>query len=192
MNQADVQQHLVTPSQFLRRGLKLVNVPGDVQDRRCRSKNCKTFKSHFGLHPNHCATLWKDLLATDVVEAQVGVDDIDLKGFFMALHSLRVCNTDECNAAKFGNPDINAMAATTWWWMQRFAALRVVKIKWPTDEEWGDDAFILSVDGTHMMLNEPRAMHMTALQVTRLNGRDSMPSGRTDVPSTIQMHSCLD
>jgi len=56
----------------------------------------------------------------------------------------------------FDNMDFQKMASDTWWWVQRIAALRHQVIVFPTEEAWGGTALILSIDGTHMSINEPR------------------------------------
>jgi len=155
MGDAHVEQLFLTGNQMLRRGLRLVGVPTDVQERRGTNANVRVFKSHFGPHPNHCATVWKQLLTTDVAEAKVLPEQVDLKAFFMALHHVRVYLTDDQRNPTFNNMDFQKMASDTWWWVQRIAALHHQVIVFPTEAAWGGTAIILSIDGTHMSINEP-------------------------------------
>ena len=46
-------QHLVNPSQMLRRALQSINIDEKTQNRRLRSTNIRTFKANFGKHPLH-------------------------------------------------------------------------------------------------------------------------------------------
>jgi len=153
---ANVEEVLVTSEQMLRRGLKLVGVPAEVQDRRTKKTNVRIFGSHFGPHPNHCASTWKQLLTTDIPDAKVLPSQVDLKAFFVALNHARVYLTDDQRNPQFDNMDFQKMASDTWWWVQRIAALRRQVIVFPTEDSWGDTVMILSIDGTHMMIHEPR------------------------------------
>lgn len=151
-----LQELFVSPSQMLRRGLKLIGVLAEVQDRRCRATNIRIFKSHFGPHPSQCSTIWKRLLTTDIADAKVEPEEVDLKAFFMALNHVRVYLTDDQRNPTFDNMDFQKMADDTWMWVSKIAALRNEVIKMPPEDSWGDTVCILSIDGTHMMINEPR------------------------------------
>lgn len=87
---------MVTPKQFLSRGLRLVK----VDTRRIQHKaKIRKFRSFFGAHPNQCQSAWNDLFTTTIPEARVASDEADLFGFFAALNFLRVYDTEDRRAA---------------------------------------------------------------------------------------------
>jgi IS5 family transposase len=47
------------------------------------------------------------------------------------------------------------MREQTWKYVEKIAALKPMKILWPADNDW-KTTFIISVDGTHAHINEPR------------------------------------
>jgi hypothetical protein len=59
-----MEEYLISPEQMLRRGLRAVGCGSEVQARCYKKTNVKNFKAHYGPHPNHCATIWKDILVT--------------------------------------------------------------------------------------------------------------------------------
>lgn len=150
----NIDQWLLSSARMLYMGLKFVNVPKDVQNRRRQPLNVRIFRSHYGLHPNHAASMWKDLLTSNNpdIKVQAGKDS-DLKSFFMALHHLRLYLTDDVNNVVFGSMDFDKMRQQTYWFIQRIAALRAEKIVFPT--EW-KDVLTFSIDGTATTSRETR------------------------------------
>lgn len=144
----------VTPSQMLRRGLKLLGLSQKVQNRRDKGSNVRVFKSHYGVHPNHTSTAWRDIINTQ----QLDEHEVDLKAFFMALNFLRCYDNEDIRATRFG-VDKWKMRKLVWCWIQRLANLKALKIKIP--DSW-DTTFVFSIDGTHYRINEPR--HATLKQ----------------------------
>jgi len=142
---------LVSSAQMLQRGLRLLGLSA----RKLHySTKVRKFKAHFGSHPNQCATVWKDLLTTDIPAARVAPEDADLRGFFGALYFLRLYQSEDVRAARFKMNE-KTHRELSWLWVGKIAALKDLKIKWPADEEW-DTTFIVSVDGAHFRINEPR------------------------------------
>jgi hypothetical protein len=84
-----MEEYLISPEQMLRRGLRAVGCGFEVQARCYKKTNVKNFKAHYGPHPNHCATIWKDILVT-LYSFFDSPDEVNLRGFFLGLHFL--CN----------------------------------------------------------------------------------------------------
>jgi hypothetical protein len=83
-----MEEYLISPEQMLRRGLRAVGCGSEVQARCYQKTNVKNFKAHYGPHPNHCATIWKDILVTySLLDSP---DEVNLRGFFLGLHFLRL------------------------------------------------------------------------------------------------------
>lgn len=144
----------LTGNAILSKGLGLINMNQDSQDRKMFKTRVVYFKAHFGLHPYHVARVWKQLLETDIEEARVLPRVLDeIKYFFMALHFLKRYKTELELAAMF---QINEKTAREWMWyyVRKIGALKAEKIVWPDDDEWGDLIFICSIDGTHCRMEE--------------------------------------
>ena len=136
----------MTPSQMLRRGLKAVRVDSATQKTRNLTYNTGSFKSFFGVHQNHASSVWTDLLLI------VPVQQLDLKGFFMALNFLRNNDSESTRASLFDENDRMTTRNRVWFWVNQIASLKPNKIVWPDD--W-DTTFIISLDGTHFKIQEP-------------------------------------
>ena len=126
-------QLVVTPDQMLFRGLKAVGVSKEEQQRRFKTSNCTNFKSHYGIHPNHASTVWRDLLTTTMPAARVDEDDANLLAFFWVLNFVRSNMNLNVRRSLFRwKGDINVMGTTIWFWVDKIAALLSQKVKWPT------------------------------------------------------------
>ena len=148
---------ILTASQMLRYGLELVGIDADTQARRFRSTNVDYFMSHFGPHPLHAASVWQDLQTCQQTCPDAFVDpaSAEIDAFFYGLYFLRLYQTESVRAARF-QVGKQTMREKTWYYVKKIAALKRIKIVMPT--EW-DTTFIMSVDGAHFRLNEPRDPH---------------------------------
>lgn len=144
---------LLTSNQMFRRGCKLVGIPL-TGGRMKKAGRIELFKSFFGKHPNQLATVWNDLMTTTIVAARVDRQDVDLKGFFAALTFLKIYDKEHVRRVHFKMEE-KSLRELTWFWVTKIAALKALKIVWPEDDEW-KTTFIISVDGTHFQINEPR------------------------------------
>lgn len=147
---------LLTATQMLRQGLLLLNIDEDRQSRRQRSANVDDFKAHFGPHPLHAAKVWRELLtcANSCPAAYINPDTAELDAFFYGLHFLRCYTRERERSSRFG-VGLQTMREKSWYYVKKIAALKTLKIVWPQDNEW-DTVFIVSVDGSHFQINEPR------------------------------------
>lgn len=137
--------------QLLRRGLRVVRVDNDVQQRRGAKHNVEQFRSFFGPHPNQVAECWNDLI---VNQALVPVARISLLGFFMALNFLRCYHRSEkVRSALFGNIELKRARELTWYYIQKIDELYQFKIFWPATFS---STFIGSVDGSNKRSTETR------------------------------------
>lgn len=149
----------MTPVEMLRKGLEMFGSL-TTNNQTSDDVNIRSFVASYGLHPNQCAAIWNELLTTDIVAARVQPDQVDWRGFFLALNHARVYLTDEQRSIIFGNMDYHWMSATTWWWVCRIAALRCKILAWPT--EWDDKTFLgsigLTTDSTFWSPKEPTVL----------------------------------
>ena len=148
---------VLTTRQMLKQGLDLIGISHYRQKRIGRDRLINKFKSHYGRHPFHLAKLWRDLLTTTNQDALVDEnDDRNILGFFAACNFLKVYAMEEVRDDFMGeNMHLNEIRSEAWKYTRKIAALKGGKIVWPADHEW-QTTFIISVDGTHRLVNEPR------------------------------------
>ena len=141
----------VTSSEFLQLGLSIWYSRWRLRLMRTQKGKIKRFKSYYGVRPSLCATIWEDLQRTKIPEARLD-NDVNPKHFLMALHSLKRYPTDR---EREGPWDINSDrgAKLVWYYLEKLQALKAEVIVWP--EDWGDDVWIITVDGTHCWIEEP-------------------------------------
>ena len=145
---------IITADEFLKIGIKLVSYT-KRQIRRCKKKtNVERFVAHFGSIPCVCACIWEDLQTTEVEEAQVPVNDLNVEYFLMAMYHLKRYVTESEREAIF---DISKKwgREKVWFYIEKVQALKAQKIVWPADN-FGDDIWGPSVDGTHSCMTEPQ------------------------------------
>jgi hypothetical protein len=144
---------ILTGDEFLKLGLKIVGYKGR-RIRRCKKKtNVERFVEHYGSIPTICAIIWEDLQTTEVEEARVPVEDLNVHFFLMAMHALKRYPTEGEREAIF---DISKKWGRdkVWYFVEKIQALKAQKIVWPEDN-FGNDIWGLTVDGTHAWIQEP-------------------------------------
>mmetsp|Transcript_49 Transcript_49/g.73 ORF Transcript_49/g.73 Transcript_49/m.73 type:complete len:339 (+) Transcript_49:84-1100(+) len=142
---------LYLPEEMRYEGLLAVNLSVTRINKAMAETNDARFKAHYGVFPSVCCCLWKDLQTTSVEEARIEPKDINLKHFFMALHTLRKYPTEYEREAIF---DISIRGGRDWSWfyVRKIQALKAIKVVWP---EFGPEVWIISVDGQHCWKQEP-------------------------------------
>ena len=146
---------IYTENELMLEGLKII---GYTERRILRAKyetNKDRFRSHFGSNMNVCICIWEDLQTATINEAWVPPTKRNIKHFLMTLHFLKRYPTEIEREAIF---DISPQYGREWVWyyVEKIQALKAVKIKWPEDFEIQDDVWILTVDGTHCWIHEPK------------------------------------
>jgi hypothetical protein len=143
-----------TPDEILRKGLRLVNYSKKRIRRAKKVRNIERFKGHYGSEPVVVAQIFEDLQRTDIPEAYLPPSDAKINLFLMAMHHLKRYPTELEREPIF---DIDAMQGRDWVWffLEKVQALKAVKICWP-DDNFGSDIWVVTVDGTHCWITEPR------------------------------------
>lgn len=155
-SESDVNPDVVvfTPSEVMQKGLRLVHYRKKRIQRACRATNVERFKHHFGTTPQLAAQIFEDLQRTDVQEAFLPPDDAKIDMFLMSLHALKKYPEE---MEREGTFDISRRQGREWvfYYLEKIQALKAVKICWPEDN-FGDDLWVITVDGTHVWMNEPK------------------------------------
>jgi DDE superfamily endonuclease len=142
----------LTAAEFLQLGLSVWYTQERLRTLRTNKSKINRFKSYYGLRPSLCASIWEDLQRTKVEEARIDSDHLNPKHFLMALHTLKKYPTDD---EREGPWNVNRDKGRTlvWYFLRKLRALKAEVIVWP--EDWGNDIWIITVDGTHCWIEEP-------------------------------------
>jgi hypothetical protein len=145
---------ILTADEILKTGLKLVGYKKGRIGRAKKTANVDRFVGHFGSIPCVCASICEDLQTTNVKEARVPVKHLHFEYFLMAMHHLKRYPTE---VEREGIFDISLKwgQAKVWYYVEKVQALKAQKIVWP-DDNFGEDIWALTVDGTHCWIREPQ------------------------------------
>jgi hypothetical protein len=133
----------MTESFILSKGLSLVGFPSSRQKVR-HSLNVERFRSFYGVGPKAATAILKDL------EKKA---EMEISHFFMTLNWLRLYDTEHVLSGRWGLSEetirnqIKSMS-------EAIQSLKERKIVWGDFDD--DEVFIITVDGVHCRINEPR------------------------------------
>lgn len=145
--------NILTTDEVLARGLEPVNYDVIRQESVKQKTRVRQFKTHFGSHPSIYAELWEALQTSDdqnVCVASNSSKDIDM--FLKSIFYLKSYPLDDVLASRFG---LHEQTCQKWvnFYVQKIAALKDAKIKWPVTWE---SIFIIWIDCVIFGINEPR------------------------------------
>jgi len=146
---------ILTAEEILKLGCKYAGI-GERRYAKCKKEKSriKWFKSAFGSDPITIAEIFDDLQTTDIAEAFIDPKEITIDHLLMAMNFLYRYTTELQRAGMFGVSPHTA-GTKTWLYVRKIQALKEKMIVWPEDHEWGEDIFIITVDGTHFRIHEP-------------------------------------
>jgi hypothetical protein len=145
---------ILTADEFLKIGLQLVGYKKRRIRRAKKRLNAERFLGHYGSIPCICAMIWEDLQTTEVEEAPIPAEHLKVEYFLMAMHHLKRYPTEVEREGMF---DISSKWGRdkVWYYVEKTQALKAQKTVWP-DDNFGDNIWVLTVDGTHCWLREPQ------------------------------------
>ncbi len=145
---------ILTADEFLKIGLQLVGYKKRRIRRAKKRSNVERFLGHYGSIPCICAMIWEDLQTTEVEEARIPAEHLNVAFFLMSMHHLKRYTTE---VEREGIFDISLKWGRdkVWYYVEKIQALKAQKIVWPEDN-FGDDIWALTVDGTHCWIREPQ------------------------------------
>ena len=157
---------IFTAAEILLMGLKAVNftdkrvnrVKGDPNS---SATNFKRFKNHYGVSHVVVAALWEDLQLTDIPQARWNVKKKGLKvvgELFESLHFLKAYKTESNRESTFDTSP-KTLRERCWAVLRKIQALKEDKIVFPDD--FGDDIWIMTVDGINCEITEPTTREVT-------------------------------
>jgi hypothetical protein len=154
-NELDRNAVILTMGEFLEIGLKVFFTEERIKTFRSYKSQVDNFKEYFGCTPLIAAKLWEDLQRTSIPEAKLDPDHLEPKHFLMALHHLQKYPTDKERVGPW-NINRDEGRELVWYYLEKIQALKGEVIVWPDDEEWSNDIWIVTVDGTHCWIEEPQ------------------------------------
>ena len=144
---------ILTAPEVLLQGLMLGHFTELDVMRANADTNERRFTNLYGCQSRTCAAIWETLHTTQVVEAVVPPEKRIFKWFLMSLHHLKKYPTELDRESMFGVSE-SWGRKQCWYFVEKIRALKSEKIVWP--EDFGDDDWCISVDGTHFKIEEPR------------------------------------
>jgi hypothetical protein len=143
-----------TEQEVLRTGLNILHYTKKKIRRAKRARNLDRFKGHYGVLPVVVCELIQDLQTELTGKFYIPRKKMVLQYLLMALHHLKRYPTELEREPLF---DISFSQGRQWIWyfIERIRALKHLKIRWP-DDGFGDDIWVLTVDGQHCWIQEPQ------------------------------------
>ena len=150
--------HYVQAEEMQRRGVDLLGYTVQQIGNAKNITNFGRFKSAFGASPSTLCTIYEDLQTSSIVDdgfiVKLVGDDTSLKWFLISFHFLRKYPTEKDRSLIF-NVSERYSRDLIWTMLRRVQALKAKKITWP-DDLGGSDSWIMTVDGTHCWIAEPK------------------------------------
>lgn len=147
---------IVTVDEMLSAGLLLAKLN---EGRSKRAVKEKDFTDRYGSSARVLAQLWEDLQLTELEDARVLPDQLDLNGFLMTHHFLRHYQTETERKCTNNGVRVADQRDVVWFYIRKIAALKEEKIVFTKEHMDSDSIWIMTVDGTMSAANE--ASHPT-------------------------------
>ena len=144
-----------TADDMLRRGMKLAGLEDRAFAKRKQASLEQAFVDRYGCFSVVAAQIWEDMQRTSINEAFLPINERDkVDYFFMSLHFLKRYPV-ESERALWYKCHQDTCRDWSWKFIKKIHALKHEKITWPVDN-YGQDTWILTVDGVHCWCNEPK------------------------------------
>ena len=146
-------RQIYTIDEMMERGLTIYFSDARVRKAKVIT-NIRRFVGFYGSSPTVCCHIWEDLQTKLTPDAQIPDNKLNLKYFLMAMNFLKCYPTE---IAREGPWNISEKVGREWVWyyIKNIQALKAKKITWP-DDNFGNDKWAISVDGTHCWIGEPK------------------------------------
>jgi len=148
----DIEIH--APAEMLVEGLKHLGWDNSNMTTRLTTQMKKDrFRGHFGSDPRVAAQIWEDPQTTKIELARVPPSQRNLLHFFWAMHFLKKYPKSAIEADQIWKVSENTCVNCSWYHVEKVRALQRLKLRWPSNN-FGDDTWIGTVDGTHFRNQE--------------------------------------
>lgn len=144
-----------TATEVLKAGLdlifsaaKIARVKGDPHTSKT---NIQRFKDHCGANPAIISLIWSELQTTSHSAARIKVLKFD--HFLESLNFLYRYHREAEREGQFDKSP-KTLRKWNWYYLLKTQALKSTKIVFPPTEEFGDDIWVMSVDGVHSEFKE--------------------------------------
>jgi len=134
-------------------GLVVAGLDQQRAQRLCAKRKERLFRDNFGVGAKAVAAAYEALVSPTAIPA-ARVEKPNLYWYLVSIYWLKVYLTEGQMYAKFGK-DNEEMRNHIKFYIEKLAALKGIKIVWRDLTEL-PEIFVLSVDGVHFWINEPR------------------------------------
>ena len=141
----------MSPSQFLQLGLELMGYDLARQRRVRSAENLARFRCNYGVGPGAIRATYHQLQETEIAEAKI--DKPNSFYFLIAINWLFVYKKEKQMAGIF-RTDEDTLQQHIQKYVDAISPLKGDKIKF--DVNLNPETFLLSVDGVHFRIHEPR------------------------------------
>jgi hypothetical protein len=124
---ASIMTRLYTADEMLQMGLGQIGFSDDQQERVKRATNVRRFKAHYGSSPLVLATIWEDLMTTDILAARIPSKTSPEK-LFLGMYFLKEYPTEEHLAGFFSKCEKGARK-WVWSFVRKIQALKAQKVR---------------------------------------------------------------
>jgi DDE superfamily endonuclease len=143
-----------TAAEILTMGLLAKGFSEERLGKNNTDRKYEWFQSAFGCSPVVVARMWTDLQTTEVEEARVDAKEGSIKDFLNTLDWLKSYQSETQREGPTGLSS-KTLRKRCWSYCRKLQALKAEKIFFPLDYP-DDTIWIMTVDGTHFAVNEPR------------------------------------
>ena len=141
-----------TKEEFMLLGLQLCGYSVQTIDRNCDATNLSRFKDNYYITPTTCSIVFEDIQST---ENGARIDKPNPKYWLLALYYLKKYPTKHQMAGFLDVREATALTNSKKY-VDALQGLKEMKIKWIFENGDLDERFIVSVDGIHCRIWEPR------------------------------------
>jgi len=141
----------INPVRFLELGLDAVGFDENRQRRTRHATNIARFRASFGAGPAACSAIFRDLQTTAIADARINKPN---SFYFVVAMNWLAAYRKESKMAGFFHSDEKTLRNHIWKYVKAIAALKGEKIVWDIDHN--PETFLISVDGVHFRVYEPR------------------------------------
>ncbi|KAL3906959.1 MAG: hypothetical protein SGARI_003765, partial [Bacillariaceae sp.] len=154
MEETEAVKHIVKVKDMMETGLLLLYTKDRIDRVKKRSTNIDRFRKQFGINPITACNLYEDMQLADL-ETEWVPGPTSLRFFLMGLYLLRKYPTyDDIESTFDYAPGYASRLA--WEWVKRFREMLPKVCVFPTADEWEDQIWCMTVDGTHVWRREPK------------------------------------
>lgn len=154
MEEETAAKHIVGAETMMQKGLQLLYSKDRIDRVKNRSTNIDRFRKQYGINPITACHLYSDMQDIDFTTPFIP-GWTSLRFFLIGLFIVRKYPTyDEIESTFDLEPGYASRLG--WQWVARFREMLPFVCVFPAEEEWENQVWCMTVDGTHVWRREPK------------------------------------